>query len=232
MSAFYESDEWRELRYRALRRGGGCCQCCGARATKDNPLHVDHIKPRSKYPRLALELSNLQILCKDCNLGKRAWDETDWRTALSNKTVPTIPKGPKYLVRIRGSHPRAHIIVNGDTACRMYSSGGITANQKYQFVDKLRDHHRLCTLCMRSVFIAEIIEPGHRADLHEIERVYGNNPTPENYEKYCKIRAKYGFGPLAAARQVPTEPVKACSKSDQQNPGSAVPIAPRSLERA
>ncbi len=45
------------------------------------PLHVDHIKPRSKYPDLALDINNLQILCESCNLGKGAWDETDFREA-------------------------------------------------------------------------------------------------------------------------------------------------------
>jgi hypothetical protein len=79
--AFYESDEWLDLRYRALKMHGGCCQCCGNRPSEGNPLHVDHIKPRSKYPYLELELSNLQVLCKACNFGKRAWDETDWRNA-------------------------------------------------------------------------------------------------------------------------------------------------------
>lgn len=80
-ATFYDSDEWRTLRYRALKQHGGCCQCCGARAAPGKPLHVDHIKPRSKFQELQLELSNLQVLCKDCNLGKRAWDETDWRAA-------------------------------------------------------------------------------------------------------------------------------------------------------
>lgn len=37
------------------------------------------MKPRSKYPELALDPDNLQVLCKACNLGKLAWDETDFR---------------------------------------------------------------------------------------------------------------------------------------------------------
>lgn len=78
---FYDSDEWKEVRYKALKLHGGCCQCCGVRASERIVLHVDHIKPRSKYPELELQLSNLQVLCADCNLGKRAWDETDWRPA-------------------------------------------------------------------------------------------------------------------------------------------------------
>jgi len=72
---FYQSREWLELRYRALCASQGKCQCCGARGR----LHVDHIKPRSKYPNLQLSLSNLQILCDECNLGKSNIDETDWR---------------------------------------------------------------------------------------------------------------------------------------------------------
>lgn len=76
---FYSTKEWRIVRYEALKLHGGSCQCCGAKPTPGNPLHVDHIKPRSKYPKLELKLDNLQVLCEDCNLGKLAWDETDWR---------------------------------------------------------------------------------------------------------------------------------------------------------
>ena len=42
-------------------------------------MNVDHIKPRKKYPELALDKSNLQVLCEECNHGKGNWDETDWR---------------------------------------------------------------------------------------------------------------------------------------------------------
>lgn len=76
---FLYSRAWREVRYRALVRSDGCCECCGRSRQNGIILHVDHIKPRSKYPGLALALSNLQVLCEDCNLGKSAWDETDWR---------------------------------------------------------------------------------------------------------------------------------------------------------
>lgn len=73
---FYWSDAWRDLRYRVLVRYGRKCMACGVMGS---PAHVDHIKPRSKYPELALEFNNLQVLCEACNMGKRAWDETDWR---------------------------------------------------------------------------------------------------------------------------------------------------------
>ena len=42
-------------------------------------LNVDHIKPRKKYPKLALDVDNLQVLCNECNHGKGNRDDTDWR---------------------------------------------------------------------------------------------------------------------------------------------------------
>lgn len=73
---FYQSGDWQRLRYAALKHYGRRCALCGQVKTE---LHVDHVKPRSKYPHLALKLNNLQILCRACNLGKGNWDETDWR---------------------------------------------------------------------------------------------------------------------------------------------------------
>lgn len=76
---FFSSTEWKQLRYIALKNASGCCQCCGQPASMTVHLHVDHIKPRSRYPELELDINNLQVLCPDCNLGKAAWDDTDWR---------------------------------------------------------------------------------------------------------------------------------------------------------
>jgi len=42
-------------------------------------IHVDHIKPRSKFPELELVFDNLQVLCDDCNIGKSNVDSTDFR---------------------------------------------------------------------------------------------------------------------------------------------------------
>lgn len=78
---FLLSWEWRTLRYRVLQKHDRRCMCCGA--TPDDGvtvLHVDHIKPRSKYPAQALNPENLQVLCHICNQGKGAWDETDFRS--------------------------------------------------------------------------------------------------------------------------------------------------------
>lgn len=77
---FYNSREWKALRVRALERYECRCMMCG-RSPKEHGvvIHVDHIKPRSKYPELSLEFSNLQLLCDDCNFGKGNKYETDYR---------------------------------------------------------------------------------------------------------------------------------------------------------
>ena len=71
--------EWRKVRYRALVRDKGRCQCCGRTAQDGVRMEVDHCLPKSKYPLLSLELSNLATLCADCNRSKSDTDETHWR---------------------------------------------------------------------------------------------------------------------------------------------------------
>lgn len=79
-SEFYQSMAWRELRYAVLKKSAGVCEAC-RRAAREHGvvLHVDHILPRSQFPDLALEETNLQVLCDDCNIGKGVDDTTDWR---------------------------------------------------------------------------------------------------------------------------------------------------------
>ncbi|HDG1708605.1 TPA: HNH endonuclease [Kluyvera ascorbata] len=76
---FYRSKEWRRLRYQAFRKYGNKCCVCGRGASDGMVMHVDHIKPRSLHPHLALELSNLQIMCNECNVSKSNKDEVKWR---------------------------------------------------------------------------------------------------------------------------------------------------------
>ena len=59
-----------KVRYEILKRDNFCCQACGAKASADSPLHVDHIVPRKHGG--TNDLSNLQVLCATCNLGKGA----------------------------------------------------------------------------------------------------------------------------------------------------------------
>lgn len=78
-NAFLSTYEWRKVRMMALKKYGARCQCCGASPKDGAVMNVDHIKPRKLFPDLALDLSNLQILCHECNHGKGNWDKTDWR---------------------------------------------------------------------------------------------------------------------------------------------------------
>jgi hypothetical protein len=77
---FYKSPQWFRIRYQVLTENKATCNCCGA-SGRGTSLHVDHIKPRSKYPELELDIGNLQVLCEACNMGKSNVDETDWRGA-------------------------------------------------------------------------------------------------------------------------------------------------------
>lgn len=67
---FYRTKAWRELRLTILLASDCSCKICGNTSEKGAVLHVDHIKPRSLYPELAMDESNLQVLCEDCNIAK------------------------------------------------------------------------------------------------------------------------------------------------------------------
>lgn len=70
--AFYQSWAWKKARYGALMKHGHRCQCCGWTAASGRAGHlvVDHIKALKLRPDLGLDISNLQVLCNDCNMGK------------------------------------------------------------------------------------------------------------------------------------------------------------------
>ena len=72
----YGSIKWKRLRYPVLRANNFKCCACN---TSSVELHIDHIKPISKYPELAFSINNLQVLCKDCNLSKSNNYEDDLR---------------------------------------------------------------------------------------------------------------------------------------------------------
>jgi len=82
---FFNSNSWQRVRFEVLAECAGCCQLCG-RSYRDHGvmLEVDHIKPRSRFPSLVLDKSNLQVLCFDCNRGKSNRDTTDWRATPAN----------------------------------------------------------------------------------------------------------------------------------------------------
>ena len=71
---FYNSPEWKILREAFLRtqkkvNGHYVCHICQQAIWYD--VTIDHFKPRSKFPDLALEASNLRLAHRRCNSSKR-----------------------------------------------------------------------------------------------------------------------------------------------------------------
>ena len=97
--AFYERDDWRRLRYRVLRKFGFRCMGCGATAKDGATIQVDHVKPVSIYPELALDERNLQVLCRACNLGKSNVYQDDHRPKVDNVAVLDDEKELRRVVR-------------------------------------------------------------------------------------------------------------------------------------
>lgn len=88
---FYNSAAWEKKRKEVLERSNYECEWCKAEGkvtTKERmTLEVDHIKELSEYPELALEDSNLRVLCKyhhnqrHKRFGfqpKKKWDDELW----------------------------------------------------------------------------------------------------------------------------------------------------------
>ncbi|WP_171237561.1 MULTISPECIES: HNH endonuclease [unclassified Ruegeria] len=64
---FYSSKAWKRLRTLAKRRDNYRCTNCGADVRRPGSAIVDHVKPRSTHPDLALFLPNLRTLCRPCD---------------------------------------------------------------------------------------------------------------------------------------------------------------------
>ena len=64
---FYSSPEWNLIRRQVIKENGRICSECKKYIRSNNEVTVDHIRPRSKYPHLALERQNLRVLCRSCN---------------------------------------------------------------------------------------------------------------------------------------------------------------------
>lgn len=112
---FYKSYEWLQLRVRVLREYGRSCMLCHKAS---GPMHVDHIKPKRLYPHLALEFSNMQVLCPDCNKGKGN-TTFDVRPGKDNVTIPTGKVGVLHDYW-RQHSLKACAFTPSDSTCRIY----------------------------------------------------------------------------------------------------------------
>ena len=73
------------VRFDVLKRDRKCVLCGAApEIDSDVRLHVDHIVPRSKGG--SNEMSNLQVLCSECNLGKSNRDDTAFGESVDDTT--------------------------------------------------------------------------------------------------------------------------------------------------
>jgi 5-methylcytosine-specific restriction endonuclease McrA len=66
-----DSDEgkiWKQQQYKKLVDGK--CPGCGQQLPSIEHFQIDHIKPISRYPALAIDCKNLRLLCGPCNLRK------------------------------------------------------------------------------------------------------------------------------------------------------------------
>lgn len=72
---FYQTIEWKRLRIKVFDLYGYSCMKCN----NQDFLHIDHIKPRSLFPELELDINNMQVLCKSCNSSKSNRVFTDYR---------------------------------------------------------------------------------------------------------------------------------------------------------
>ncbi|MCC2248845.1 HNH endonuclease [Virgibacillus sp. AGTR] len=67
---FYDTKEWKSLRYQAMLRDGFICVCCGREAKIG-----DHIIPTKVSWDLRLDINNVQSLCFECHNKKTLEDK-------------------------------------------------------------------------------------------------------------------------------------------------------------
>ena len=63
---FYGSNAWKGLRARVKAKAYKCAICQKIFSKADRKV-IDHIKPRAKFPELALDINNLRALCETCH---------------------------------------------------------------------------------------------------------------------------------------------------------------------
>lgn len=111
--SFYTNAAWRALRLAALKRDHFRCTVCGVYVGAKGDSRVDHIRPRSECPELALELSNLRVLCATCDNRRhfekgggqaRGCGPDGWPTARA-EGVAAMPKGRGLLSHPAGLRP-------------------------------------------------------------------------------------------------------------------------------
>jgi 5-methylcytosine-specific restriction endonuclease McrA len=94
IKSFYNSWQWKKVRYEFLKGKARRCQCCGSTPAQGERIVVDHVKPLRHFWHLRLDPNNLEILCDSCNRGKGSYDTTDWRASDEGKIADTLSVKP------------------------------------------------------------------------------------------------------------------------------------------
>jgi 5-methylcytosine-specific restriction endonuclease McrA len=97
---FYNSNEWKLLRYWVFDNYNGICFSCGS---IDN-LEVDHIQPISRFPHGALKYKNMQILCRGCNALKSNRTSRKFKSSIHKKDNFKVPENIKTLGKFNYWH--------------------------------------------------------------------------------------------------------------------------------
>jgi 5-methylcytosine-specific restriction endonuclease McrA len=63
-----EGKLWKQEQHQA--QGGYCAIAKCGKPIQLKGSHIDHIKPLSRFPHLAVDTQNLRITCPDCNIAK------------------------------------------------------------------------------------------------------------------------------------------------------------------
>lgn len=106
--------KWKELRAVVFKRDGHFCRHCSTGPTHDNPLHIDHVKPRSKFPELALDISNLRVLCSKCNISKSDGDEVKRDIGVRYETLLSMAQGSLLTILHEVSQSNPYFVINPD----------------------------------------------------------------------------------------------------------------------
>lgn len=86
--SFYKTKEWRDIRVLVLRSSPFCVKC-----TSNYSIDVDHIIDLKDAPERALDITNLQALCKSCHAEK---------TNIGNKYTKMEPVNLKWKINEMG----------------------------------------------------------------------------------------------------------------------------------
>jgi 5-methylcytosine-specific restriction endonuclease McrA len=70
-----EGKTWKKAEFERIQ---GVCPVCGVTLPSIDFFHIDHIQPLCDRPDLAIELSNLRLVCSKCNLRKGAKKDDCW----------------------------------------------------------------------------------------------------------------------------------------------------------